>query len=115
MFKHIANAMADCSSNIMGSDQVMMVLPSALMSSSTEIETFRRIIQRSPLDPNTKSEFDHRFLLFLSDLEVTADWKLSTGLRRVNLRRIPSRKKPKWVWNAAHGKLVRKSSGGIDF
>jgi hypothetical protein len=71
VFEHIANGLVDCSFIIMGSDQVVM-LPSALMSFCTGIETFRRIIQQSSLDSKTKSELDHRFLLFISDLEVTA-------------------------------------------
>jgi transposase len=44
-----------------------------------------------------------------------AEWELSTGLRRINLRRNPGGKKPQWRWNRSTGKLVRKSQGGIDF
>jgi hypothetical protein len=43
------------------------------------------------------------------------EWELSTGLRRVNLRRLPGGKKPQWRWNEKNGKLVRKEKGGIDF
>jgi hypothetical protein len=50
-------------------------------------------------------------------LEATAkaEWELSTGLRRINLRRNPEGKKPQWRWNRSTGKLARKSQGGIAF
>jgi hypothetical protein len=44
-----------------------------------------------------------------------AEWEITTGARRINLRRNPGGKKPQWKWNQAHGKLVRKWQGGIDF
>jgi hypothetical protein len=44
-----------------------------------------------------------------------AEWELSSGLRRINLRRNPGGKKPQWRWNQSTDKLVRKSLGGIDF
>ena len=44
-----------------------------------------------------------------------AEWELSTGVRRINLRRNPGGKKPQWRWNEANGKLIRKGKGGVDF
>lgn len=43
-----------------------------------------------------------------------AEWELSSGLRRINLRRNPGGKKPQWRWNQSTGKLVRKSLGEGD-
>ena len=45
-----------------------------------------------------------------------AEWEISTGVRRINLRRNPGGKKPQWRWNQSTGKLVRRSqTSGIDF
>jgi hypothetical protein len=44
-----------------------------------------------------------------------AEWEISTGIRRINLRN-PGGKKPQWRWNQSTGKLVRRSqASGIDF
>jgi hypothetical protein len=45
-----------------------------------------------------------------------AEWEISTGLQRINLRRNPGGQRPQWRWNHTTGKLARKSqAGGIDF
>ena len=47
--------------------------------------------------------------------ELQAEWEITTGMRRHNLRRIPGGKKPEWRYNEKTGKLVHKGKGGIDW
>ena len=47
---------------------------------------------------------------------LKTEWELSTGVRRMNLRRRPPGPKPKWRFTKANGKLVREgNAGGIDW
>jgi len=48
--------------------------------------------------------------------QLQAAWELSTGMRRLDLRRRKSGPKPQWRFTKANGKLVRDSqAGGIDW
>jgi len=48
--------------------------------------------------------------------QLQAEWELSTGMRRLDLRRRKSGPKPQWRFTKANGKLVRDShAGGIDW
>jgi hypothetical protein len=45
-----------------------------------------------------------------------AEWELTNGIRRINLRRNSRGPKLRWKWTQLIGKLVRKSvAGGINF
>lgn len=43
------------------------------------------------------------------------EWELATAMRRMNLRRNPGGRKPVWKFTKKTGKLVRDSTGGIDW
>ena len=46
---------------------------------------------------------------------MKAEWELTTGMRRTGLRNLGGTK-PKWRWDAKHGKLEREiAKGGIDW
>lgn len=47
--------------------------------------------------------------------ELRAQWQLSTGVRRLNLRRQNPRRKLTWKFTEKTGKLVHKSTGGINW
>ena len=49
------------------------------------------------------------------EAEHKAEWEITTGMRRHNLRRIPGGKKPQWKYTKQTGKLVRDGKGGIDW
>ncbi|KAK5998492.1 hypothetical protein PT974_00871 [Cladobotryum mycophilum] len=46
---------------------------------------------------------------------MKAQWEISNGIRRLNLRRQTPGKKPEWRWNAKNGKLGRGQGNGIDW
>ena len=46
---------------------------------------------------------------------MRARWEISIGVRRLDLRGQSKGKKPQWRWNKTNRKLVRDSTGGIDW
>ena len=42
------------------------------------------------------------------------EWELTTAMRRTGLRNLRG-SKPKWKWDAQHGKLIRREGSGIDW
>ena len=49
------------------------------------------------------------------EAECKKNWELATAMRRMNLRRKPGRRPPKWKFTEKTGKLIRNSTGGLDW
>jgi transposase len=65
-----------------------------------------------------RKEADKELIKLNEALEpaLKMEWEISTGMRRMNLRRRPSGKKPQWRFTKKNGKLVREGkAGGIDW
>lgn len=43
------------------------------------------------------------------------EWELATAMRRMNLRHKPGGRQPEWKFTQKTDKLVRNSTGGIDW
>jgi hypothetical protein len=48
------------------------------------------------------------------EIEMREEWELTTAMRRTGLRNLRG-SKPKWKWDAQHGKLTRREGSGIDW
>lgn len=58
---------------------------------------------------------EHNALNAEREPKCREEWELAVAMRRMNLRRKPGGREPQWKFTKKTGKLVRESTGGIDW